>query len=168
MPAKTYSGYLDERRGQWTEVNIESDRMTFLPSRPQSHWIATAMSLAIVLVLVLGLLQSPVGLAVVVCFALMAGWHYVFHSPRSAIVIDTQPTEKSDDISYHVRQVRRFLIRENTGRDNTEDTHLLQIYMELRGEERLVLLYQDYFADERNKKTQEIFSEMTTWLKNTK
>ena len=168
MPVKTYSGYLDERRGQWTEVNIESDRITVIPSRPQLHWIATAMSLTIVLVLTLGLVRSPIGLAFLMFIALMVGWQYISRSPRPTIVIDALPTKKSDDTCYHVQQVRRFLIRENTNRDNTEDTHLLQIYMELRNEERLVLLYQDYFANKRNQKTQQIFSDMAAWLKHAK
>lgn len=40
--------------------------------------------------------------------------------------------------------------------------------MELKGVERLVLLYQDYFTDARNEETREIFDRMSQWLKDAK
>ena len=75
---------------------------------------------------------------------------------------------KSMGTNYHDHQVRQFTICENTNRDSSEDTHLLQNYMELKGMDRLVLLYQDFSTDSRNEQTREIFDRMSKWLKNAK
>lgn len=168
MPSKTYTGLLDERQGQWTEVEIEPERITIVPSRPKGSWVSTLLTGLVLILLVLGFSQSPMGIACLVFIAILAIAHFIGRSPREAIVIDTQPTTESKSTNYHVHQVRRFTIRENTSRDSPEDTHLLQIYMELKGVERLVLLYQDCFTDARNEKTREIFDRMSQWLKNAK
>ena len=168
MPSKTYPSFLDERRGQWTEVEFESERLVIVPSRPKSHWLATLFTSLILIALVLGSLQSPMGIVFLAIVAIVVITHFLRRSPRRAIVITAQPTTESESTNYHVHQVRRFTIRENTGRDKSEDSHFLQIYMELKGVERLVLLYQDYFTDARNEKTREIFDRMSQWLKNAK
>jgi len=120
----------------------------------------------ILIFLVLGFLQSTMGIAILVFITILVIADFSGRSRRHAIVIDTQPTTESKSTNYHVHQVRRFTIRENTGRNSSEDTHLLQIYMELKGVDRLVLLYQDYFTNARNEETREIFDRMSQWLKN--
>ena len=168
MPSKTYPGFVDSRQGQWTEVEFEPERLVIVPSRPKAHWLATLFAGLILVVLVLGSFRSPMGIVFLAIVAILGITHFLGRSPRRVIVITAQPTTESESTNYHVHQIRRFVIRENTGRDKSEDSHLLQIYMELRGVERLVLLYQDYFTDARNEKTHEIFDRMSQWLKGTK
>ena len=168
MPTKTFTSFHDERQGQWTRVEFEPARLTFVPSRPKTHWLATLLTILILIALVLGFLQSPMGIVLLVVIVVLIISHLLGRTPRNPIVIDTQSTSGSRGTSYHVHQVRRFTIRENTRRDPVEDSHLLQVYMELKGVERLVLLYQDYFTDARNEETREIFDRMSQWLKDAK
>lgn len=168
MPTKTSTSFHDERQGQWTQVEFEPEKLTFVPSRPKTHWLATLLTILILIALVLGFLQSPMGIVLLVVIVVLIISHLLGRTPRSPIVIDTQPTSGSRGTNYHIHQVRRFTIRENTRRDPVEDSHLLQVYMELKGVERLVLLYQDYFTDARNEETREIFDRMSQWLKDAK
>lgn len=149
-------------------MEFEPDRLTFVPSRPKSHWLTTVFSMLILVVLALGLMQSWMGVAVLLGIVVLIVSHRLRRPTRKAIVIEAKPTVESKNTNYHVHNVRRFSIRENKYRDTSEDSHLLQIYLELKGDERLVLLYQDYFTDERNEKTREIFARMKDWLKSVK
>ena len=167
MAIKPYTGLLDERRGQWTDVKFEPDRLTFIPSRPKTHWLAKFLTILVLVFLTLGFVQSWVGIAFLLGIVALIVSHNLGRTRRNAIVIETQPTIESNSTNYHFHDVRRFIIRENKHRDS-DDSHLLQIYLELKGVERLVLLYQDYFTDDRNQKTRQIFDRMIQWLKNAK
>ena len=168
MAPKPYTCYLDERRGRWTEVAVEADRITISPSRPKSHWVATLLAGTILAVLAAGMFQTPLGIFLLVCMVLLFGWQFTSRPPRPTITIDSLPIEQSSPDAYHAHQIGRFSIRENKSRNKSEDSHLLQIYMELRGEEKLILLYQDYFSEQRNEHTREVFNKMDDWLKNVK
>ena len=117
------------------------------------------------ILLLLGMLQTPFGAVLLICSMLLFGWQYLNRTAQSTIIIEAQPITAPIPSTFHVHQIRRFLIRENTTRDDpVEDSHLLQIYMEVRGQEKLILVYQDYYAHKRNEQTQAIFERLSNWL----
>ena len=173
--AKPYTKFEDERRGFWTNVDIQEECISFTSSRPKGHWTTTVATICIISLLLAGAVQSPIGIAFILAVTAIVAWHWhtmptVDQRMQLPIIIGKGTHEGMPEHGrfYHVHQIRKFVLRENANRDTSEDSHLIQIYLELRETEKLVLLYQDYFSKERVAETEEIFGKLKTWLKNAK
>ena len=164
--------YLDERSGYWTRCEISKDHVAFHRDYPNAHWFASAMTAMIAITLILGMLQNPA--SAVILFILT---YFVFTTWRGGRIQDRKrfPMVIASDIDaakadfengryFSKRNVRKFVVRENKNRDFS-DCELVQIYMELKDSDYLVLLYQQYPTREATKKTEEIAEQLRTWLK---
>ena len=162
----------DERRGLWTRFNVQPDRIVFRRGRPRSHWIVHLFSLAVLAMLIIGSIQSLLGILFLALFVLLVIWGWFdrrhFDKLRFPIVISKKHTADTSAFKhgrvFDSNKVEQILVRENTNRDVGEDSHLIQIFMQIESAKYLVLLHQDYYSDERVNKINEIANDFRHWL----
>ena len=171
--AKPYTSLLDERRGIWTKCTIDADRVVFSRSRPKSHWIVTLAGLLLLIFLFVPLVQSGMGTLFLIAVLIFAIWQWwdVRKSPstRLPIVLTKYSTSDREQFKhgpiYDVAEIKKIIVQENQHRDH-DDTALIQIYLQLRDSEKLILLYQDYHAAKRIEQTHQIADQLRDWIAN--
>lgn len=122
--------------------------------------------------LVLGVTQSPFGVIVllVMIYLLVSSWFDRRAADRKQFPmvitsdVEAARAEFENGQFFSRRNVRKIIVRENRNR-HADDSELVQIYMELKDSDYLVLLYQQYPSREATKKTEEIAEQLRTWLK---
>ena len=165
--------YYDRRRGLWTSFEIQPQRIVFRRGRPQVHWIVHLFLIGVITMLIAGMVQSPFGIflmAILVLFVIL-GWfdQHKSDQQRFPIVISKNYTDDTSTFKhgrlFNSVDVQQIQVRENTHRDAVEDSHLIQIYMQIEGAKYYVLLHQDYYTDERVEKINRIADDFRRWLK---
>lgn len=170
---KPVPDYFDERRGIWTSFKIEPDRIVFERGKPKQHWIVLLLTLIVVGLLTASLLETASGLIALTMFAAIIVWlafnQRSIDKKRFPLVLTknaaADKTKFETGTIYESAVIKKFIVRENTGRDNAEDSHLIQIYMALKNSNKLVLLHQDYHTPERIDEIYAIADAYTCWLR---
>ena len=171
MPAKPKIDYFDERTGYWTSFEIDDQRIVFRKSRPNTHWFVSLVSALILITIVLGLLQNPFGIITLVflVYLVVTNRRDTRHADRKRfpIVIAHDPQAANDEFQFgrifSKRNVRKFIVRENKNREG-DDSHLVQIYMQLKDSDYLILLYQDYWTSATEQQSQQTAKKLRDWL----
>ena len=162
----------DERSGLWTRFEVQPDRIVFRRGTPNTTWAVRLFGIVVIAMLIIGMVQSSFGLCVLALFVLFGVWcrfeQYQSDKLRFPIVISKNVSLDSSEFGrgriFGCGKVERIIVRENANRDVIEDSHLIQIYMQIKGEKYLVLLYQDYYTDERSDRVNQIADDFRRWL----
>lgn len=171
MPAKPKIDYFDERRGYWTSFEIDDQRIVFQKSQPNAHWFVTLVSALILITIVLGLMQNPFGIITLIflVYLVVTNWRDTRHADRKRfpIVIARDSQAANDEFEFgrifSKRNVRKFIVRENKNRERN-DSHLVQIYMELKDSDYLVLLHQDFWTSAAEQQANQTAQQFRDWL----
>ncbi|MDB4767006.1 hypothetical protein OAG71_04895, partial [bacterium] len=118
------------------------------------------------------MVQSPFGIFLMAMLLLFVIWgwfdQHKSDQQRFPIVISKSYTDDTSTFKhgrlFNSADVRQIQVRENTHRDAIEDSHLIQIYMQIEGAKYFVLLHQDYYTDERVEKINKIADDFRRWL----
>lgn len=162
--------YFDERRGYWTTFEIGDQWLVFRKGDPKSRWFATLMVALIAITLVLGMLQSALGwltlLFLIYLVVTTRRGTRIGDRKNFPIVITTDVESARSEFQhgqyFKRRDVRKFIVRENKNRDGS-DTRLIQIYMQLKNSDYLVLLYQNYWTKKAENQAEEIAQRFRDW-----
>jgi len=163
--------YFDQRSGYWTKVEFEDGRLIVRRCH-KMHWLAATLSVLIFVLLVAPLVLTPVGIV----FLLLIAW-FIFSTWNGQRIADQNrfPIVVSDSISqaksefdhgqfFDRKKIRKISVRENKHRES-DDVHLVQIYMQVKGLDKLVLLYQQSWSDESKEKAEKLAEKIRVWLK---
>ena len=164
--------YHDERTGVWTRYRIEPDRIVFVRGRSRPHWIAAALSVLILLALLVTVIRSPdfgglplLGFALVIFLAWLT--QRKFDKTRFPLVIsrvyESDLREMRRGRVFDASMVQQIVVRENSTRE-TDDSHLIQIYMQLAEADYLVHLHQDYYSASRANRINQVAEDLRSWL----
>jgi len=169
---KITPSYFDERRGRWTTFDVSPSRIIIRKGKPKSHWIVTALSVAVVALCLLSLTATEQGVACLAGLIVVATWILLaqrFDDKKKFPTIITKNRCLDKDLYpgatiHEAVEIKRIFVHENKKRDKTEDVHLIQIYATIKTLEKPLLLYQDYYTTDRVQQTKAIAEIFRSWL----